>query len=93
MGIEKIKLKKWKKMVDKLGTEWYYSQRRWKQHRHNKYNSKAIKKNCRGIQNNLKFAWKNELKKVEKVLDKRKRLWYIRWAVDETAKKNHKEPW
>ena len=26
-------------------------------------------------------------KKVEKVLDKRKRLWYIIWAVAETAKK------
>ena len=26
-------------------------------------------------------------KKLKKVLDKRKQLWYIRWAVAETAKK------
>ena len=34
--------KKVKKVVDKPLTQWYYSQRRRKQHRHNKNNSETI---------------------------------------------------
>ena len=37
----KNKLKKVKKLVDKVLWSWYYSQRRWKQHGHNKYNSET----------------------------------------------------
>ena len=40
----------------------------------------AIIKTIQNVEN-------NELKKLKKVLDKRKRLWYIRWAVAEIVKK------